>query len=152
MPEEYRVWKEQVAAVELKRAAQLAAAAAAAATAALEAEVTKASEAASAAASQARAAEAAAPPVYATQAEAVEAFKQLLADCKVSAVAKMKEVMDLCQQDPRWEALRTQGEKKQALAEYQVLPFTVHIFCMSIDLFLYILILGVTNILNRQSD
>jgi pre-mRNA-processing factor 40 len=32
----------------------------------------------------------------------------------------MKEVQDLCQHDARWEALKSQGEKKQALAEYQV--------------------------------
>eukprot|EP00128_Syssomonas_multiformis_P015575 Colp12_sorted_trinity150504_noHs@4141 len=31
----------------------------------------------------------------------------------------MKEVQDLCQHDVRWEALKSQGEKKQALAEYQ---------------------------------
>ncbi len=39
---------------------------------------------------------------------------------KVTSIAKMREVQDLCQQDPRWEALKSQGEKKQALAEYQV--------------------------------
>jgi hypothetical protein len=33
---------------------------------------------------------------------------------------KMKEVQDLCQSDPRWNALKTAGDKKQALAEYQV--------------------------------
>jgi hypothetical protein len=33
---------------------------------------------------------------------------------------KMKEVQDLCQSDPRFNALKSGGEKKQALAEYQV--------------------------------
>lgn len=57
---------------------------------------------------------------YASLAEAQEAFKELLASKNVSSTAKMKEVQDMCQSDPRWDALRTQGEKKQALAEYQV--------------------------------
>ena len=38
----------------------------------------------------------------------------------MSATAKMREVQDLCQADVRWDALKTMGEKKQALAEYQV--------------------------------
>jgi hypothetical protein len=58
-------------------------------------------------------------PTYATPAEAMEAFKDLLAQKHVSTTAKMKEVQDLCQSDPRWEALQTMGEKRQALAEYQ---------------------------------
>ena len=33
---------------------------------------------------------------------------------------KMKEVIELCQADIRYSALKTGGEKKQALAEYQV--------------------------------
>lgn len=60
--------------------------------------------------------------VYATAAEAIEAFKQLLTDKHISTLAKMKEVQDHCSHDPRWEALKTTGEKKQALAEYQVSP------------------------------
>lgn len=59
-------------------------------------------------------------PTYATAAEAFEAFKELLQSKNISATAKMKEAQDICQHDPRWEALKTQGEKKQALAEYQV--------------------------------
>lgn len=57
---------------------------------------------------------------YASLAQAQEAFKELLAFKNVSSTAKMKEVQDMCQSDPRWDSLRTQGEKKQALAEYQV--------------------------------
>ena len=34
---------------------------------------------------------------------------------------KMKEVDSLCMSDPRFKSLRNVGEKKQALAEYQVL-------------------------------
>mmetsp|Transcript_24609 Transcript_24609/g.26920 ORF Transcript_24609/g.26920 Transcript_24609/m.26920 type:complete len:825 (-) Transcript_24609:144-2618(-) len=56
---------------------------------------------------------------YASQAEASEAFKELLSHKNISTIAKMKEVQELCQNDPRWEALKTMGERKQALAEYQ---------------------------------
>lgn len=119
MPEEFRIWKELVEAAEQKKI-QVAAARAA--------EVADASVAAVAAASEAKNRQAAAQAVrvapavvYATPAEAAEAFKELLTDMKVTSIAKMREVQDLCQQDPRWEALKSQGEKKQALAEYQVL-------------------------------
>lgn len=66
--------------------------------------------------------------VYATHAEALEAFHELLALKKVSANSKMKEVLELCQDDPRWDALKilSQGDKKQGLAEYQVSrPFLI---------------------------
>lgn len=63
--------------------------------------------------------------VYASYAEASEAFKELMTEKKVSATAKMREVQDLCQADVRWDALKTMGEKKQALAEYQV-RFSAH--------------------------
>jgi hypothetical protein len=66
--------------------------------------------------------------VYSSIAEATEAFKELLTQKGVSPVAKMKEVQDLCQTDPRWEALKTMGEKKQALAEYQVRFFFLSFF------------------------
>lgn len=59
-------------------------------------------------------------PTYSSPEEAKQAFFELLNDKQVSVSAKMKEIQDLCQSDPRWLALRTQGEKKQALAEYQV--------------------------------
>ena len=39
---------------------------------------------------------------------------------QVLTTMKMKEVQDLCQSDPRFNALKSGGEKKQALAEYQV--------------------------------
>lgn len=61
-----------------------------------------------------------AKPLYASQAEATEAFKELLAHKNISTIAKMKEVQEQCQHDVRWEALKTMGERKQALAEYQV--------------------------------
>lgn len=50
----------------------------------------------------------------------VALVKALLADFKVSSTAKAKEVKDLCQDDPRWNALKTSGERNQAIAEYQV--------------------------------
>ena len=59
-------------------------------------------------------------PVYATHADAVDAFKAMLEEHDVTAVMKMKEVIDLCQKDVRFNALKGGGEKKQALAEYQV--------------------------------
>lgn len=82
---------------------------------------TAATPAAQSKVSSASSAPAAAPAiVYASREEAVAAFKALLEDRNVSAIAKMKEVQDACQDDERWLALKTQGEKKQALAEYQV--------------------------------
>jgi hypothetical protein len=60
------------------------------------------------------------PVVYATHEAAVEAFKELLAAKRVSITAKVKEMQDLCADDPRWDALKSMGDKKQALAEYQV--------------------------------
>jgi hypothetical protein len=57
---------------------------------------------------------------YATPAEALEAFNALLDDKKVSSTARTKEVKDLCQDDPRWNALKSSGERNQAVAEYQV--------------------------------
>ena len=62
----------------------------------------------------------AAAPVYATREEAVDAFKGMLEEHDVSATMKMKDVTDACQKDIRFGALKTAGEKKQALAEYQV--------------------------------
>jgi hypothetical protein len=57
---------------------------------------------------------------YANPAEALEAFKELLSGKNISAIAKYKDVQDLCSSDPRWNALSSAGEKKQALSEYQV--------------------------------
>ena len=39
---------------------------------------------------------------------------------QILTTMKMKEVTDLCQNDVRFRALRSAGERKQALAEYQV--------------------------------
>jgi hypothetical protein len=131
MPEEYRVWKEKMDAVEQKRAAQVAALAVAEEERIAAAKLGKAGRAAAHAAVAAGAAAAGnadggagsaggSSVQYASAAEAAEAFKELLAEKKVSTLAKMKEVQDLCQNDERWDALKSQGEKKQALAEYQV--------------------------------
>jgi hypothetical protein len=59
-------------------------------------------------------------PVYANQEERVTAFKDLLTEKRVLVTSKMKEVIELCSEDVRFSALKTGGEKKQALAEYQV--------------------------------
>lgn len=125
------MWKERMDAVEQKKAAQAVAQQAAEAERIAQLKNGKqsrpsASASASAAAvssssSSGDGASSSAPAVqYGSAAEAAEAFKDLLAEMKVSTLAKMKEVQDLCQHDVRWEALRSQGEKKQALAEYQV--------------------------------
>lgn len=115
MPEEFRVWKELVDAAEQKKLQQAVTRAAEAADASLAASAAEAKN------REAAAARAVPAVVYSSPQEAAEAFKDLLSDMKVPTIAKMKEVQDLCQQDARWEALKSQGEKKQALAEYQVL-------------------------------
>jgi hypothetical protein len=126
MPDEFRVWKELVEAAEQKKLQQAVARAAQAADASLAASAAVETQKKESAA----AARAVPAVVYASTAEAAEAFKELLADMKVSAIAKMKETQDLCQHDARWEALKTQGEKKQALAEYQVCLNNYRILCI----------------------
>ena len=126
MPEEFRAWQAMVQAAEDKKRADQAAAATAAVAAAAAAAEAEAQRTASSSLSrhqsqsQLSSAAAAAPVVYSSAAEAADAFADMLMELRVSSVAKMKEVQDLCGADPRWEALRTQGERKQALAEYQV--------------------------------
>ena len=60
-------------------------------------------------------------PTYDTKEQAVAAFKGLLEEKKVSVTANIKTVTELCQTDAsgRWFALKTSGERKQALTEYQ---------------------------------
>lgn len=58
-------------------------------------------------------------PTYDTKEQAVAAFKGLLEEKKVSVTANIKTVTELCQADSRWFALKTSGERKQALTEYQ---------------------------------
>lgn len=57
--------------------------------------------------------------LYANKAEAVAAFKGLLLAKDLSPTLKWNDVVKLCSSDPRWEACRTVGERKQALTEYQ---------------------------------
>lgn len=140
MPEEFRIWKEKIDAIEAKKKQVVDhghskshqhhhAAAASSAAAGVSAEGssnTTTNTEKSRKQREKEIEEAAAPQiVYASHAEAVEAFHELLNNKKVSANAKMKEVMDLCQSDPRWDSLKilSQGDKKQGLAEYQVVPF-----------------------------
>ncbi len=126
MPEEFRVWKEKMDAVEQKKAVQAVAQQAAEAERVAQLKTGKQSRPSTSAAAVSSsssvdgASNIALAMQYSSTAEAAEAFKDLLAEMKVSTLAKMKEVQDLCQHDVRWEALRSQGEKKQALAEYQV--------------------------------
>lgn len=133
MPEEYRVWREKIDAIELKKKLGPQPPTTTAPTAKIDGMHRTASAetiptlTAGAAGRQAKRAEqeaAAAAPMaaveYASPAEAAEAFKEMLQACGVSTTAKMREVMDLCAADPRWEAVKSQGEKKQCLAEYQV--------------------------------
>ena len=47
---------------------------------------------------------------------------------KVQATMKMKEVVDLCQGDIRFRALKTAGERKQAFAEFQVICYFIHCY------------------------
>lgn len=58
-------------------------------------------------------------PVYKSKEEAIDAFKSLLIDSKISSTAGWKEVEDICSRDIRWQAVIKIGEKKQALAEYK---------------------------------
>lgn len=59
-------------------------------------------------------------PEYATAADAMAAFKNLLLENEISSSMNFKSVQDVVGRDVRWHALRTVGEKKQALTEYQV--------------------------------
>eukprot|EP00981_Chlorochromonas_danica_P001225 scaffold268_cov210-Ochromonas_danica.AAC.20 len=109
MPEEYRLWKEKVDAIEKKKSGNMSSFTGLAPSRggkrgieAVEESTVKTNT-----------------PIYATAEEAMEAFHALLLAKGISVTAKMKEVQDLCSKDPRWEALKTQGEKRQALAEYQ---------------------------------
>lgn len=68
-----------------------------------------------------KASQAVAIPTYASAQEAMDAFKEMLARRNIASNAGFKVVQDLCRDDVVWEhALKTQGEKRQALAEYQV--------------------------------
>lgn len=130
MPEEYRVWKEKVDALEKSKSQK----AEGKGNGNSEQDKSKNSRSTANAASSSidnSNSDKKVIPTYATAAEAFEAFKELLQSKNVSATAKMKEAQELCQNDPRWEALRTQGEKKQALAEYQVNIFSFHFVSFS---------------------
>ena len=56
--------------------------------------------------------------VYGSREEAVAAFTAMLQDSGVTSSMKMKDVQDACEKDRRWNALKG-GDKKQCLAEYQ---------------------------------
>ncbi len=133
MPDEFRIWREKIEAVEAKKKLGMQSAPGASSSGGGLDQTAKGSSLSSTVdnanplltrsqphrkGEQDVAAEA--PLVFNSISEAQEAFKGLLAAKGVSTTAKMKEVQDLCSSDPRWEALRNQGDKKQCLAEYQV--------------------------------
>jgi hypothetical protein len=130
MPEEYRIWKEKIEAIEKKKLTSKSENQAKpnsnssnnnsvnvnkVSTTTVDTTIVRPTKAS-------RIQEEASAPsiVYASSADAMDAFKDLLLARKVPVTAKMKEVQDICQDDPRWDALRTIGDRKQALAEYQV--------------------------------
>ena len=49
----------------------------------------------------------------------MEAFTSLLLEMEITSTSKWGEVNRLCNQDPRWAALKTMGQKKQFFAEWQ---------------------------------
>jgi hypothetical protein len=57
--------------------------------------------------------------VYASREEATEAFRAVLEEHGIPSSMKYKEVQEICLADKRWNALKTVGDKKQNLAEYQ---------------------------------
>jgi FF domain len=127
VPEEYRVWKEKMDAVESKKLLALQAASLAQKSSSSSSKFSNSSSKSendnnghSSGKRKGMEIDDRPAPSYASQAEATEAFKSMLADKKILTTMKMKEVTDLCQNDVRFRALRSAGERKQALAEYQV--------------------------------
>lgn len=61
------------------------------------------------------------PTQFSSKVEAIAAFKGLLLAKDIQPTTKWNEVSKACSSDSRWEAceILTQGERKQALAEYQ---------------------------------
>lgn len=61
------------------------------------------------------------PSQFASKAEAIASFKGLLLAKDIQPTTKWNEVSKVCSSDSRWDAceILTQGERKQALAEYQ---------------------------------
>ena len=57
---------------------------------------------------------------WSTKAEATAAFKGLLLAKGIAPTAKWNDVVRQCSSDRRWEACATDGERKQALSEFQV--------------------------------
>ena len=116
MPEEYKVWLEKMEAFEKRKAEQLASAAAETKNKPELPPKPVKQPVKQPVKPQQVSSEV---PVYEDPAQAVAAFKELLEERDVSLTAKLKDAQDRCSDDPRWNALRTTGEKKQALAEYQ---------------------------------
>lgn len=60
-------------------------------------------------------------PEFASKSEAIAGFKGLLLSKDIQPTMKWNDVVKMCSSDPTWEAYETltQGERRQALAEYQ---------------------------------
>lgn len=117
MPDEYRIWKEKVEAAEKRLSDPMHSMNRSASSSNVGAAPGHGSGAGS---HNHKAAAQSTPKVtYATPAEAMEAFKDMLQHHHITSAAKFKEVQDICSADARWEALKTMGEKRQAVAEYQ---------------------------------
>ena len=56
---------------------------------------------------------------FSSRDDAMAAFRKLLEDKNIPSTMKFKEVQEICSNDNRWNALKTVGERKQTLAEYQ---------------------------------
>lgn len=113
MPEEYRIWSERVEAASKKRRVVVVEAdAAAVAKGKQQKRASREEDAAAAAANEPEI-------IYANREEAVDAFKSLLTDRGIPSAMKFKEVQEICQADKRWNALKSAGDRKQNLAEYQ---------------------------------
>ena len=115
MPEEYRIWSERVEAAAKKKK-----------TVSIAEEgngthsgKTKHQKKAMAAAKAEEDAANEPEIVYSTREEAVNAFKSLLTDKGIPSAMKFKEVQEICSSDRRWNAIKSAGDRKQNLAEYQ---------------------------------
>lgn len=114
LPDELRVAREVALAAEGAAAAKAAVAKAAAKSASKSA-----SKSTSLPASTSKSTSLPSPVAYATKADAELAFRAALADADVSATATWQDASRAIANDPRRDALKTAGEKRRCLHEYQ---------------------------------
>lgn len=126
MPDEFKVWKERVDAAVAKKAAAMSNTTIAGTHVDTMEKVGDASTVSGVEGerNQRRSKQKSAPElekvvlVFNSREEARAAFIALLSEKNVSSTMRSKDVQELCQDDPRWEALKG-GDKKQELAEFQ---------------------------------